>query len=918
MATLVMAGSIFSPISVNDAAAACTAPTLEGQVVCSGPSTVGETVTSSSTLDIYVSWDGVDGPLQFDDYEISDGFLVAQTGNGAPVSIAIIGENMSEEALEFLDSPVIDMLAADAIPVTISNDGAVDDPDNEGSKFHALEITAINGDINLAAFGDVTFETTEAGRDGININTRGGDALVLTSADFYVEEDGIDIVTRGGDAFVGYFGKDDDDSDLYAEGDGIKINSAGGDAFVYIGEGADVYAGGDGVSVAAGNGIAGVWIDEDVDAEKSAIRASGAEVFVIIGESGDLAGSGSNPANAVVNLNGRDRNVFVNLGDIHSNDDGTAAQSNDMALEIARGAASIYNFGTLTGRIDATNNNDVFVNGGRWQFTGQAKFGADVDDGDEFLGEDEDGDVLRNVLYETEDGFEFGVIENAFNEEVSETAQYLDLEKFYNGGVISLQDQYFGERLYRDRAYTDGDFIGEGGLIAIDAELSGFNPDADRFIIGGNVSGTTFVDVNIIGLGPVVFDARGIPVIEIAGDVDPGTSFQLNGGPIDAGLFSYDLHYTTDLDGRFQDDNIDDRWSLATNGLAGGAPIIDSMWVLAATMDAEAYQMPVLAYAAGNLWHATAGVWGDRTSDLRTGFAGTGFGGGGADMAAPTAANTGPGFWGRAFGGTVSRDFDNSFSTPGGTETYSDSFRQNYYGVVGGLDFEQENVGQNSAWLFGILGGFTGSDVDFDLSSGEADYQQVSLGAYATYLNGGFFADAMFKADFGNMDFRSAGLADNVDASYTTIGVVADVGYRFGLATGWFIEPKATLAYISTDFDSMDVLGTGVEFDDGNSLRGRLGARAGTTIDNGGSLITPYVEASVWNEFDGDYTAAFTGIGATPTVSYDVGGTYGEVAAGADFMNVGSGWSAYAKGSVQFGEDDMLGLGGNLGFRKTW
>ena len=66
------------------------------------------------------------------------------------------------------------------------------------------------------------------------------------------------------------------------------------------------------------------------------------------------------------------------------------------------------------------------------------------------------------------------------------------------------------------------------------------------------------------------------------------------------------------------------------------------------------------------------------------------------------------------------------------------------------------------------------------------------------------------------------------------------------------------------------------------------------------------------------FSATLSGSSFSVPVSYDLGGTYGEVAGGASFINIGNGWSGFTKGSVQFGSDSYLGLSANLGVRKTW
>jgi outer membrane autotransporter protein len=345
---------------------------------------------------------------------------------------------------------------------------------------------------------------------------------------------------------------------------------------------------------------------------------------------------------------------------------------------------------------------------------------------------------------------------------------------------------------------------------------------------------------------------------------------------------------------------------------------------LASTLDAEAFEFPVITYGAQNLWYASTGVWLDRTVDLRAALAAGGSGGGGADAALPivepVAGNVTPAVWGRVFGGTLERDISNISEAPDGLQgpafTFEDQFNQDYYGVMAGVDFGKE-TGMNQAWMFGIMGGYTGSNLDFDGTGTEVEYQQGSIGAYITYINGGFFADVAVKGDFGSIDY-STQFGGTADADYVSIGVIGDVGYRHNMSSGWFIEPKATLAYVNTDIDDINVLGTGISFEDGDSVRGRLGARIGTQMQKGSSLIEPYLEANVWNEFEGNYNATLASGGFGIPVMYDAEGVFGEVTAGADIINVGNGWNAFGRASVQFGDDGLFGVSGNAGFRKAF
>lgn len=488
---------------------------------------------------------------------------------------------------------------------------------------------------------------------------------------------------------------------------------------------------------------------------------------------------------------------------------------------------------------------------------------------------------------------------------------FLDLETFQaENGVTDMQDgDVLDAILMLDTTYDnegDADHY-------IDAYLAGPSiHGADTMVVNRvEGTGTTWVHVNDLSDGPGEYNPYGVAIVGVRDQNAEIDDFRLADGPIEKGFFSYDIY-------------LDQENSLGHLTCA----LDQDCFVIASVLGQRAYELPVLAYAAQQMWHTSTGVWTDRTADLRSAFGGTGFGGGGADAIVepveelPVAGNVTPGIWGRVFGATQSRDFSNTSAPPPGLEGYdaefNNNFEQNIYGAMAGIDFGKESLSNqgNQAWIFGLFGGYTGSNLSFDDSDTDVDYTAGSIGAYVTYLNGGLFVDTTIKADFGKMDYSSGG--ESASADYTSIGGVVDAGYRFTGGTGWYFEPKATLAYVHTDFDNMETFGTDVEFDNGESLRGRLGGRVGTSIDRNGILIEPYLEASVWNEFSGDYTASFVSNGFTLDPGFDADGVYGEVALGSSFINAGNGWSGFAKGAVAFGEDSALGLTGNLGVRKAW
>src|SRR5690606_15275193 len=285
------------------------------------------------------------------------------------------------------------------------------------------------------------------------------------------------------------------------------------------------------------------------------------------------------------------------------------------------------------------------------------------------------------------------------------------------------------------------------------------------------------------------------------------------------------------------------------------------------------------------------------------------------------------GMWGRVFGGTLERDMSNVVNAPAGligqTYVWNDQINQRWLGFMAGFDFGEDGSsadGHDTGWVAGLMGGYTSSDLDFDQSNTRAGFRQGSVGAYASYFHGGLYLDAAVKADFGRMNYKFSDGTGSAEAraDYRSIGAIVEAGYRIDAAHGMFVEPKATLAYVHTSFDDFNVLGTDVAMDDASSLRGRLGLRIGARVNNGTTRVEPWLEASVWNEFHGDYGAVRVGNSFDLPVGYDAGGTIGEIAAGANLVGLGNGWTAYARGSIQFGGDEYRAYSGNIGLRKSW
>lgn len=474
---------------------------------------------------------------------------------------------------------------------------------------------------------------------------------------------------------------------------------------------------------------------------------------------------------------------------------------------------------------------------------------------------------------------------------------FAGLDNFNNNNIVSMQE---GEV---DDVLALGGNYNANSELWIDAELT-HGGLADLLLVGGNVTGTTLVSVNDLDGGPGQYDPEGVLFAVVAGSTD--VSNFTTGGGIDKGLFRYDTYLRVD----------DPALSAGADG-----------WYLASTLDGEAYEFPGIMSGAQALWNTSTGTWLDRTADLRVALGDGAIDPNCAKDCLPEIGNVTPGVWMKALAGTQSRDSDNRSAPPpgmlGDSYGYDNGFDQNFWGFLIGADAGKEWTtasGHNAAWLAGIMGGYLGSQLGFNDSNTDVDYEAFTLGVYTTYLNGGFFIDGTLKADLGTVDYDSdlgGGFSESTSSDFTSIGGLVDMGYRFDVSSGVFIEPMATLSYVNTSIDDMDVLGTNVAYDDGESLQGRLGGRIGATIEGDSMKSELFLEGSVWNEFMGDYDARLGSNGYDVKTDLDTGGVYGEVGVGANVFG-DAGWNGFLTGAVQFGDSDFLGYSGNLGLRYSW
>ncbi len=663
------------------------------------------------------------------------------------------------------------------------------------------------------------------------------------------------------------------------EADGINGDSEGADSPVNIvntgplsvmgryADGIDVETDGDRSPVSIVNSSS-ISVTGSYSAVGISVTAEGASSPITINNAGSVHATGSGPDVAAIYVSSPSGTTIVNSGDIGA--------SNNLAILGYSGPVDILNTGTITGFVllDA---DDRFINqaGGVFEARGTSDFDAYGTGGD---------DLFRN--------------EAGGTVHVAGDVGIVNLERFENQGLISMVDGRPGDSfaISNTPGGTDLDFVASGNSrLAVDAFLGGpGNSSSDTFTIEGDVSGVTRVSVVNTNYGPGVFNPSGMRVVTVTGAMPNPNAFQLDES-IDTGFFNYDLFFT---------------------------PTGSGYWNLRSFPGGGAYLLPQLVTAAQDIWHQSSSTWFDRTADLRVlltgGTAPTAYDPGGKSLSAAGPYPLTPAVWARGSGSWLDRNDTARITAYGRDYTFDMDRELQTLDFQVGVDMgKRDALTQGDALVFGLLGGLVHGDLDYDALARNFNFDGGQVGVYATYLNGGLFVDTLANVHLYSLETSTLGFPSSLDAN--TVGLRTDTGYRFGSFSGGpFLEPLATLEVTWADIDGFSLGGNTISFDDDANVRGRLGLRAGTTMNAWeGTLMEPFVTGSLWGNLTGDNSATLVSTGRTFRFEDRLEDVWGEVSAGVNVFNFTQTTAVFAKLDVTFG-DDLTGVGGKAGMRVNW
>lgn len=484
--------------------------------------------------------------------------------------------------------------------------------------------------------------------------------------------------------------------------------------------------------------------------------------------------------------------------------------------------------------------------------------------------------------------------------------------------------------------HITGNYVGNNGMLTINAVLGDDTSNTNKIMIDGDTSGTSLLHVNNRG-GTGDNTTLGIEVITVGGNSDGDfildAQYRAGGKPaVVIGAYEYSL-YKGNAEGQNTNNwyliskktpvvptpdpdptpenpntgspnpenpntgnpNTENPQPQPEGKLQAGAPVY------------EAYSQHLLGMnSVASLRQRTGNrVWaGQPTSSGKE-----------------TTTSTGNGVWGRIEG--AHNRLEPDYTTTG------TQIRQNIFTMQAGIDgaFLENEQGRLVGGIFGqYMHGKTRTSSS-DFVSGDISTDGYGLGGTLTwYGENGFYADGLAQATWYDSDLTTS--AEGASALATGshafgYALSLESGQKLAIDDHWSVTPQGQLVYSSVDADSfIDGFGSGVRFDRGESLQGRLGLNldyasswqnAKGTIDR----ASLYGIANLYYEFRDGTRADLAGVSLASRQDR----LWGGLGIGGSYDFDGERYSVFGEGLINtslnnFG--DSYALKGNVGFRVHW
>ena len=129
-----------------------------------------------------------------------------------------------------------------------------------------------------------------------------------------------------------------------------------------------------------------------------------------------------------------------------------------------------------------------------------------------------------------------------------------------------------------------------------------------------------------------------------------------------------------------------------------------------------------------------------------------------------------------------------------GTVNCTSKSHETFAGVQLGQDISRLNIGNGWNVHLGTTAGYLSARATDKEGPGtfKTNFEVPFFGTYGVITKGGFFADAMVRGEYYNIELNQPALnLWNQQFGARGVSVTANAGYNFPLQNNWFIEPSA-------------------------------------------------------------------------------------------------------------------------------
>lgn len=735
------------------------------------------------------------------------------------------------------------------------------------------------GTVN-ATVGNVT--ATGAGALGVEASTANGNLTLNTGL---VTSTGAGVLTRSvnGNQLVTVAGAQTGGTAVDAQATGTgnvtvtttaPVVSTGG-----LGIRAVANTGNVAVNAGAVNGSAGAILATNTGPTSSTVtvRATGGLItsaaadaisivtpgtaVAVIDANGNVQGQFANDA---LDIRGATANTITVNGTLGSGGTGNAINAVGGATTVTVGST-----GNVNGPIQLTGNADTINNAGAFTFRGTSNFGAGTDvftntgnlsltqgatvNGLETLTNGASGTILVNGTT-TLNGTTLGNAGQLINTGGAGTLS--GLTAFNSTGLITMVDGAANDTLTINAPYNGS------GAARLAVDVDGNLNAADRLVVNGAITGSTVIDVNLVG--SPLYNPTGVVIVDGSSTVSAG-AFTLAPADAQIGFLNYGLRQSgndtllaSSLDPSFTD--------VAMLGSLG-----QELWY----QSFDAYHDAIRGRHAGSLVSGHPfGVWGQLYESKDR--------------------------YGDSNAGSVS--LVNPVTGTAQSYTYSDRMRTHRRGAQVGLEF------RGTGFVIGATGGYEWARTEDQPMVARLKAEGHNYGAYALFgMASGLYAGLMVKRDDYHVNFANDARAVTFRNKAHSTGGDAEIGFRTGNAAAIGFDLNAGMSYVETKIDGLNQYGLTFDFQDNKSWRGRLGARVFFP-----QAMGAFVGAKVFHEFKDDGYLAVRTAGNATVADIDMThrGTWVRLEGGLDGSGTGG-----AILTLWGDLGDTKSFGGRVGFR---